>query len=112
VRKVDGRAVPQYLLHIGGGHLPDRARFARLAARIPARRVPAAVERLIELYVRDKQAGELPNDFFARIDTEVVKDLLADLDRMTAEDATPEDFIDLGETRAFEVTAGEGECAA
>jgi sulfite reductase beta subunit-like hemoprotein len=112
VRKVDGRAVPQYLLHIGGGHAPDRARFAKLVARIPARRVPAAVERLIDLYVRDKDPGEAPNDFFARVDHEVVKALLADLDKMTAADATPEDFIDLGETRAFEVVAGEGECAA
>jgi len=112
VRKVDGRAVPQYLLHIGGGHLPDRARFARLVGRIPARRVPTAVERLIELYVRERTAGEAPNDFFARVEVDRVKELLADLDRLTAADATPEDFIDLGETRAFEVTATEGECAA
>jgi sulfite reductase (ferredoxin) len=112
VRKVDGRAVPQYLLHIGGGHLPDRARFARLVAKLPARRVPAAVERLIELYARDRAPGEAPNDFFARIELDVVKLVLADLERMTAEDATADDFVDLGETRAFEVTAGEGECAA
>jgi hypothetical protein len=79
---------------------------------VPARRVPAAVERLIDLYVRDKDPGEAPNDFFARVDHDVVKALLADLDKMTAADATPEDFIDLGETRAFEVVAGEGECAA
>ena len=112
VRKVDGRPVPQYLLHIGGGHAGDRARFAKLVARVPARRVPAAVERLIELYVRDKDPGEAPNDFFARVDHDVVKALLADLDKMTAADATAEDFVDLGETRAFEVVAGEGECAA
>jgi sulfite reductase beta subunit-like hemoprotein len=112
VRKVDGRAVPQYLLHIGGGHLPDRARFARLVAKLPARRVPAAVERLIELYARDRAPGEAPNDFFARIDLDVVRVLLADLEQLTAADATADDFVDLGETRAFEVTAGEGECAA
>jgi sulfite reductase beta subunit-like hemoprotein len=112
VRKVDGRAVPQYLLHIGGGHLPDRARFARLVAKLPARRVPAAVERLIDLYVAERADGEAPNDYFARVEPEKVKATLADLERMTGEDATADDFIDLGETRAFEVTAGEGECAA
>jgi hypothetical protein len=40
-----------------------------------------------------------------------VKTLLADLETMTAEGATPEDFIDLGETQAFVPEVMDGECA-
>jgi hypothetical protein len=41
-----------------------------------------------------------------------VSTLLADLEEMTEATATPDDFIDLGESKAFEVVLQEGECAA
>src|SRR5215475_14050967 len=58
VRRVNGRAVPQYFVMIGGGTTTAGASFARLAAKIPARRIPETVERLINFYARDRQDGE------------------------------------------------------
>jgi sulfite reductase (ferredoxin) len=112
VRKIAGRPVPQYHLYVGGGAKPEHVNFGRLAAKVPARRAGQAVARLIELYSAEKQDGEAPDDFFARVPVARVSGLLADLEELTEATATADDFIDLGETKAFEVVLQEGECAA
>lgn len=112
VRRVGGRAVPQYFVMVGGGVGPDGARFARLAAKIPARRVPEAVERLVALYAAERRAGEAAPAFFARVDAGRVKRALADLESLDAAAARPEDFVDLGDTDAFAPVVLEGECAS
>jgi sulfite reductase (NADPH) hemoprotein beta-component len=111
VRKVGGRAVPQYHLYLGGGLGAEEATFGWLAAKLPARRVPQAVERLIELYHRERRPGEAPEAFLARVEPASVRSLLADLEKLDAADAVPDDFIDLGEEKQFEVKLSEGECA-
>src|SRR5262245_30584210 len=67
VRRVGSRAVPQYFVMVGGGVGNDGASFARLAAKIPARRIPDAVERLIALYDREKSGGESAHAYFGRV---------------------------------------------
>ena len=44
---------------VGGGAHDRGASVRRLAAKIPARRIPEAVERLIALYAREREAGEI-----------------------------------------------------
>jgi sulfite reductase (NADPH) hemoprotein beta-component len=112
VRKLAGRAVPQYFVMVGGGVGDDGARFGRLAAKLPARRVPEAVERLLELHRRDARAGESAAAFFGRLETGAVRALLADLETLRADDATETDFVDLGEEAAFVPEVLEGECSA
>ena len=111
VRRVGGRAVPQYFVMIGGGASERGFGFARLAAKIPARRIPEAVERLIALYVRGREAGETAPGFFARVEVARVSEALADLARLAASEAQEADFVDLGETAAFAPEVMEGECA-
>ena len=102
VRKSDGKAVPQYHLYLGGSFEGD---FGRLAAKLPARKVPEAVQRLIAA----KPAGQSARDFFKSIPQERVSDLLKDLEEPKL---GPEDFIDLDEQKQFEVQLSEGECAS
>jgi len=110
VRKVDGKAVPQYHLHLGGGVGADGAFFGKLVAKIPARKTPEAVERLIRFYAAEKQEGEAPDRFFARLPKDRALAVLAGLTDLPS--PTPDDFVDLGETGQFVVVEGEGECAA
>ncbi len=110
VRKVAGRPVPQYHVFLGGKF--DGSSFGRLAVKIPARRGPQALTRLIELYASEKQPGEAPEDYFVRVPLGPVQALLADLTEMSESEATPDDFIDLGEKQSFKVVLQEGECAA
>jgi sulfite reductase beta subunit-like hemoprotein len=111
VRKLDGKAVPQYFVMLGGKSASDGAAFARLSAKVPARRVTTAVERLLDLYRAEKADGESPESFFGRVAVPRVKQLLADLETMTPESAQPNDYIDLAETKAFVPEVMEGECA-
>lgn len=111
LRKIDGRAVPQYFIQIGGGIDADRTTFGRLAAKVPARRAPIALDRLVRLYAAEKADGETPLAFFRRVEVSRVKVLLADLELLTAATASPEDYIDLAETTAFRPETTDGECA-
>jgi sulfite reductase (NADPH) hemoprotein beta-component len=86
--------------------------FGRLAAKIPARRIPEVVERLIALYAREREADESATAFFGRVELDVVKKELADLERLQPGDAVAADFIDLGEANAFAPEVMEGECAS
>jgi len=110
VRKADGKAVPQYHVFVGGSFGAEQATFGRLAAKIPARRVAEAVRRLAELAAREGAPGESPEAYLARAEPERISALLADLE--TLDHPAPDDFVDLGEQKAFEVQTSEGECAA
>ncbi len=112
VRKVGNRAVPQYFVLVGGGTTAAGASFGRLAAKIPARRIPAAVERLIGLYVSEKADGETATGYFARVDLKRVQRELLDLTIFTEADAVPLDFVDLAESGEFVPEVMEGECSA
>lgn len=111
LRKIDGRVVPQYFIQVGGGIDDERTTFGRLAAKVPARRAPQALDRLVRLYAAEKNDGETPLSFFRRIDVTRVKTLLADLETLTAQSASEIDYIDLAETTAFRPETTDGECA-
>ena len=112
VRRLGSRAVPQYFVMVGGGAHDRGATFGRLAAKIPARRIPQAVERLIDLYAADRKAGETATAYFGRVDLDRVKARLADLEKLLPGDAVPADFIDLAEATEFAPEVMDGECSA
>jgi sulfite reductase (NADPH) hemoprotein beta-component len=112
VRRIGGKAVPQYFVMVGGGATSDGASFARLAAKVPARRIPDVVERLISLYARERAEGESAPDFFARIDVARVTKAVEDLQQLTEADALPGDYVDLGDTAEFAPEVMDGECSA
>ena len=65
IRKVGDRVVPQYFVMIGGGAGQQAASFGRLTAKIPARRVPEAVDRLLRLYQDERTTARLRRHFFS-----------------------------------------------
>jgi len=112
VRQLGDRVVPQYFLMVGGSADGEQARFGRLAAKLPARRVPEALERLLDLYRAERRDGESATAFFGRVEVPRVKAVVADLEALAPETAQPPDFIDLGEDHAYVVDVQEGECSA
>ncbi len=111
IRRVGSKVVPQYFVMVGGGVDEKAARFGRLAAKVPARRVPEVLERLVGLYRLDSENGESATAFFGRVDLSKVKVALADLEQMNENTAEAQDYIDLGEDTEFRPETQEGECA-
>ena len=111
VRRLGDKAVPQYFVMVGGGVSDEGAAFARLAAKIPARRIPDVVDRLIAMYARERRDNETAQSFFGRIPLDAIKRELADLERLLPGEAAADDFIDLGEATEFAPEVMDGECA-
>jgi hypothetical protein len=78
---------------------------------VPARRIPQVVERLIDLYARERQPDESATAYFGRVELDKVKQTLADLEKLQPGDAVDADYIDLGEAAEFAPEVMEGECA-
>jgi sulfite reductase beta subunit-like hemoprotein len=112
VRRLGPKAVPQYFVLVGGGTEHGGASFGRLASKIPARRIPDAVERLIGMYAKERKPGESAPDFFRRVEVDRVRLTLADLERLTQEQAVPTDYVDLAEAAEFAPEVMDGECSA
>ncbi|HTL32744.1 MAG TPA: nitrite/sulfite reductase [Kofleriaceae bacterium] len=109
MRKLAGRAAPLYLVYVGGGITATGASFGRLVSKVPARRVTATVERLLDFYIA---AGATSHAFWNDVALDQLRALIADLSVIDDASATEDDFVDIGEARAFEVVTAEGECAA
>ncbi len=111
--KVGEHTIPAYIPHIGGAYEGGDVRYGqRLKARLPAKRVPEAVDRWIRFYESARTDGEEFNAFVDRVGPAEfearVKDLTMpiefSLDNMSY-------FIDWTKQSPFEVVRGEGECA-
>ncbi len=111
--KVGAHTIPAYIPHIGGRYEGGEVQYGqRLKARLPAKRVPEAVERWVRFYESDRAEGEEFNTFVDRVGATAfearVKDLTMPVD-FTLENMNY--FIDWTKESPFEVQRGEGECA-
>ena len=111
VRKVGGRAVPQYFVMVGGGVDADGTTFGRLAAKVPARRAAGGARAAGAALRRRAPGRRVAGGVLPPLEVPRVKALLADLEALTPETASDTDFIDLAETTAFRPETTEGECA-
>ena len=110
-RRLGDRVIPQYLVMVGGAVDDRGARFGKVAARIPARRMTHAIDRLVDLYRAERSDLETATAFFGRVDVARVRELLLDLEGITESNAQPMDFVDLGEDAEYRMETKEGECA-
>ncbi|MGZ4310829.1 MAG: nitrite/sulfite reductase [Solirubrobacteraceae bacterium] len=111
--KVGEKTIPAYIPHIGGKYEGGEVRYGqRLKARLPAKRVPEAVERWVRFYESDRQDGELFPAFVDRVGVAEfegrVKDLTMPIE-FNLENMNY--FIDFNREGPFQVIRGEGECA-
>ncbi|HWI71606.1 MAG TPA: nitrite/sulfite reductase [Baekduia sp.] len=112
--KVGEHTIPAYVAHIGGHYEGGEVAYgARLKVRLPAKRVPAAVERWIRMYEAERTDGETFRDYAQRVGTirfeEAVKGDLAMPVEFGIE--TMSMFMDWDRDQPYVVQRGEGECA-
>ena len=110
-KHVGDRGVPAYQMLLGGSVDGEGAHFGRRSVKIPARRVPEALIRLLALFRDERAPDETALAFFKRVDLERVSTALADLATFSEKDLQEDDYKDLGSDQPFVVEVGEGECA-
>ncbi len=111
--KVGDHTVPAYIPHVGGAYEGGDVRYGqRLKARLPAKRVPEAVERWVRFYESERLQDEEFNAFVDRVGPKEfeaqVKDLTMPIE-FSLENMNY--FVDWTKNAPFEVIRGEGECA-
>jgi sulfite reductase beta subunit-like hemoprotein len=111
--KVGERQMPAYIPHIGGRAADGDVAFGkRLKTRLPAKRVPDAVERWLRMYEAERAEGEDFERFAERVGNErfeaEAKDLTLPVEFSLE---TMQEFIDWNRSSPYEVIRGEGECA-
>jgi sulfite reductase beta subunit-like hemoprotein len=111
--KVGEHTIPAYVAHVGGSHGGEGLKFGvRLKVRLPAKRVPDAVERWLRMYEAERTGGETFNAFVARVGEQHLTDAVKDLSlpvEFSVESMNM--FIDWSKNVPFQVVRGEGECA-
>lgn len=113
VRKVAGRAIPQYFVLVGGGCTDEGvAHFGKVVSKVPVHRLTDALDRLLDLYRSQREGEEDLGAFFRRVPPALATDALKDLAQLLPNEVTDSDIIDLGESQAFAPEVMDGECSA
>ncbi|MBK9611880.1 nitrite/sulfite reductase [Candidatus Amarobacter glycogenicus] len=111
--KVGPQQLPAYHMFVGGSYDNGNLRMAtQLKVRLPAKRGPDAVERVVKFYEAGRQPGEEFNAFFDRVGAEAFETAIEDL--TLPGDFTDDNrqmFIDWSRLELYQLQRGEGECA-
>ena len=112
-RKFGDRQVPTYQMLLGGnlGKVGD-APYGRPFMKVPAKNIPAVVERLLLLYKEERAEGESFNGFVERYSFGKLREALKEFGELPAFEEAPERYRDWGAEEGFSIKTGPGECAA
>lgn len=105
--------IPAYHVFLAGTAQHGALRFGQLVPmRLPAKRVPEAVQRFLTLYQQERRNGEEFNAFFDRVGKEPFEAAVHDLTLPPElSESTAPLFIDWERGGMYVVERGEGECA-
>jgi sulfite reductase beta subunit-like hemoprotein len=110
-KKFGGRQAPTYQMFLGGVWGDSTARFGQPTLRLPAKNIPNAIDRLLEIYKANRTNGESLFPFLERFGPKQVAGSLAEFTVIPSYEEAPDGFQDWGEEEAFELKTGVGECA-
>ncbi len=109
VRTKDKLVAPALQVLLGGGNQGNgKATFADKVVKIPSKRGPEALRRILNDYEANAN-GKLFVDYYAEKGERYFYDFLTELS--VVDNLTAEDFIDWGNTEEYVKAIGVGECA-
>jgi sulfite reductase beta subunit-like hemoprotein len=113
-RKVNEHLAPHFQLMLGGFAEEGKAEFGKPVLKLPAKRIPEAVVRMLELYRKDRQSSaESFRGFAARVGLPYWQQTLEPFTTLPAFEESPEAYRDWGAETEFSLGGmGPGECAA
>jgi sulfite reductase beta subunit-like hemoprotein len=110
-RKVDGKEIPYYQMLLGGGFDEDgMLRFGLAVQSIPARLAPAAIAKVLDHFLANREDGESFRAYVLRNKVETFRELTSEFAKPA--EMFPEIYQDWGDTESYSLKLGRGECAA
>ena len=98
-------------IFLGGGNYIGGGKFGTRVARIPVKRTPQAIKKIIGVYKEERQDGESFLDYIDRVGPKYFDPLLTELKEVGPISKDIDVYMDWGKDELFEVIRGEGECA-
>ena len=111
--KGPGGQVPAYEVFLGGGFEDGDTRIGlRVKTKVPAKRIPDALTKVLDFYKAEREDDEIFRDFAARLGPESFEPLLAEFKEVPELNRESLDvYIDWSQTVKYVLERGEGECA-
>jgi sulfite reductase (ferredoxin) len=112
-RTVQGFKVPHFQVVLGGQWEENAASYGLPVVAIPSKRIPDALDRITDFYLRTRERGERFRQFVARVGKARIREVL---DKLAEEAPDPESepdfYSDWADPRRYSIgDIGKGECA-
>jgi sulfite reductase beta subunit-like hemoprotein len=103
--------IPCYDVFLGGGNYIGGGKYGARVARVPAKRIPQAVAKIIRTYQEERQGGESFLDYIDCVGPKHFDPLLNEFKEVGPISEDIDVYMDWGREELFQVIRGEGECA-
>ncbi len=112
-RTLQGYKVPHFQVVLGGQWEENAGSYGLPIVAIPSKRIPDALDRITDLYLRMREKDERFPKFVKRIGKTKIRELLDDLTQdPPSHDSDPEFYADWADPRQYSIgDIGKGECA-
>jgi sulfite reductase beta subunit-like hemoprotein len=103
--------IPCYDLFLGGGNYIGGDKYGARVARVPAKRIPQAVAKIIRTYQEEREGGESFLQYVDRVGPKYFDPLLNEFKEVGPISEEIDVYMDWGKEELFQVVRGEAECA-
>jgi sulfite reductase (ferredoxin) len=111
-RTIGGRKVAHFQVLLGGKWEENAASYGLAIGSVPAKRIPEALDRITERYLKERKNGEGFQDFVAHIGKKELRDSIEDLMTIPPYEQDSSFYTDWGASREFTIgDMAAGECA-
>ncbi len=111
-RTIGNRKVPHFQVLFGGEWTHNAGRYGLAIGSVPAKNIPAVVERVTARYVQERLPGESFHGFITRLGKAAARKMIEDLMNLPPYEQDPGFYSDWGDPREFSMgDIGTGECA-
>ena len=109
--KVGEREIPCFDIFLGGGNYIGGGRYATRVTRVPSKKVPQVIRKIIQVYQEQRQEGEPFLDFLDRFGAKNFDPILNEFKDVGPVHEEIDTYMDWGTEELFRIIRGEGECA-
>ena len=112
-RTIKGYKIPHFQVVLGGQWEENAGSYGLPIVAIPSKRIPDALDRITDLYLREREQGELFTKFVSRVGKAKIRQALDELTQDVPDhDEDPYFYADWADPRQYSIgDIGKGECA-